>query len=79
MYLYLLFKRSQVFWVFKYFNKEVKKLTDKVIKVVRYDRGGEYYDNFTEIRQKEELLAQFLKKEDIVPQCTMSVMPTKMV
>jgi transposase InsO family protein len=71
MYLYLIFEKSDVFQMFKDFKREVEKQTDKVIKIVRSDRGGEYYGRFTEMGQREGPLARFLKEEGIVPQYTM--------
>jgi hypothetical protein len=65
MYLYLLFEKSEVFQVFKDFKKKVEKHTSEVIKMVRSDRGNEYYSHFTEMGQKEGLLAWFLKRKEL--------------
>ena len=42
---YLLKQKSQAFDVFKNFQAMVKKESDKFIKVLRLDRGGEFMSN----------------------------------
>ena len=70
MYLYLLLEKADVLNAFKDFKKEVEKQLGKSIKIVRSDRGGEYYGRYTEMGQKPGPLARFLKEEGIVPQYT---------
>jgi len=43
-YLYLIHEKSQALDVFKAYKAEVENQLNKKIKVVRSDRGGEYYD-----------------------------------
>ena len=42
---YLLKHKSQAFHVFKIFKAMVEKESDRLIKVLRSDRGGEYMSN----------------------------------
>lgn len=42
--LYLLYSKDEDFDAFKFFKIEVEKQCGKNIKVVRSDRGEEYYD-----------------------------------
>ena len=48
MYLYMLHKKSEALDAFKIFKAEVEKQCGKQIKIVRSDRGGEYYGRYTE-------------------------------
>ena len=43
MYIYLLHNKNEALGVFKVFKAEVEKQCGKQIKIVRIDRGGEYY------------------------------------
>ena len=47
MYLYLQFEKSEALDAFKTYNAEVEKQTRKTIKIVKSDRGGEYYGRYT--------------------------------
>ena len=70
-YLYLFHEKSQAVDVFKQYKVEVENQLHKRIKVVRFDRGGEYngkYDGFGE--QRPSLFAKFLEECGIVPQYT---------
>ena len=67
-YLYLIHEKSQSFDVFKNFKAKVENQLSKKIKVVRYDRGGEYYgryDGFGE--QRLGPFAKYLMECGIVP------------
>ena len=48
MYLYMLHNKSEALEVFKVFKAEVEKQYEKQIKIVRSDRGSEYYGRYTE-------------------------------
>jgi len=45
------------------------------VKIVRSDRGGEYYGRYDESRQHPGPFAKFLEKRDICAQYTMSSTP----
>lgn len=77
MYLYLLFEKGDVFQAFKDYKVEVEKQLGKVIKIVRSDRGGEYYGRFTDKGQREGPFARYLREEGIVPQYTMPGTPSQ--
>ena len=71
MYLYLFHNKSKALDVFKIFKAEVEKQCGQKIKIVRSDRGGEYYGKYTEIGQAPGLFAKFLQEHGIVAQYTM--------
>ena len=48
MYLYLLYDKAEAFDTFKTYKVEVEKHKENKIKIVRSDRGGEYYGRYTE-------------------------------
>lgn len=75
MYLYLISEKSQAIYSFKNFKLEVEKQKDKKIKIVRSDRGGEYYGRYTENGQAPGPFDKFLQEEGIVHQYTMSGTP----
>ena len=60
MYIYLLHNKNEVLGAFKVFKAEVEKQCGKQIKIVRTDRGGEYYDRYTEDGQTPSPFAKFL-------------------
>ena len=75
MYLYLIREKFEVPQAFKDFKLEVEKQLGKPIKVVKSDRGGEYYGRHIEMGQMLGPFAQFLKENGIVPQYTMPGKP----
>lgn len=75
MYLYLLHNKSEALDVFKIFKAEVEKQCNKQIKIVRSDRGGEYYGRYTEDGQAPGPFAKFLQENGIVAQYTMPGTP----
>ncbi|KAL4295771.1 hypothetical protein GQ457_12G011150 [Hibiscus cannabinus] len=75
MYLYMLHHKSEALEAFKVFKAEVEKQCDKQIKIVRTDRGGEYYGRYTEDGQVPGPFAKFLQDNGIVGQYTMSGSP----
>ena len=60
MYLYLLRTKDEALDAFKNFKAEVEKQCGKQIKIVRSDRGGEYYGRYTENGQAPGLFVKFL-------------------
>ena len=50
-----------------YYN-EVKRQLDINVKIIRYDRGGEYYGRYDEIGQHPSPFAKFLQKRGICAQ-----------
>jgi len=76
-YLYLIHEKSQSLDVFKSFKAEVKLQLEKKIKVVKSDRGGEYYGRYDGLGEPcPGPFALFLKECGIVPQYTMPGKPS---
>ncbi|KAL4376734.1 hypothetical protein GQ457_02G021410 [Hibiscus cannabinus] len=75
MYLYMLHHKSESLEAFKVFKAEVEKQCGKQIKIVRTDRGGEYYGRYTENGKVHGPFVKFLQDNDIVGQYTMPGSP----
>jgi len=75
MYLYILHNKSEALEAFKVFKVEVEKQCEKQIKIVRTDRGGEYYGRYTEDGQAQGPFAKFLQQNGIIAQYTMPDSP----
>jgi transposase InsO family protein len=75
MYLYLLTDKVKALNAFKTYKVEVEKQKEKKIKIVRSDRGGEYYGRYTKKGQMIGPFAKFLEEEGIVAQYTMPGTP----
>ncbi|KAL5858701.1 hypothetical protein ACOSQ3_006159 [Xanthoceras sorbifolium] len=75
MYLYLLHNKNEALNAFKIFKAEVEKQCGKQIKIVRLDRGGEYYGRYTESGQAPGPFVRFLQENGIVAQYTMPGSP----
>ncbi|KAL6323868.1 hypothetical protein AAG906_005864 [Vitis piasezkii] len=71
MYLYILHNKNEALDDFKVFNAEVEKQCGKQIKIVRSNRGGEYYGRYMEDGQALGPFAKFLQENGIVAQYTM--------
>jgi hypothetical protein len=71
-YIYLIKERSEVLNKFKIFKAEVENQHDIKIKVVRFDRGREYYNRHTPYGQVPAPFARFLQENGIVAQYSMS-------
>ena len=69
-YIFLLNEKSQALETFKIFKAEAKKQLNRVIKVVRSDRGGEYYGRYTESGQNKGPFALYLEECGIKAQYT---------
>ena len=75
MYLYMFHHKSEALEAFKVFKAEVEKQCSKQIKIVRTDRGGEYYGRYIEDGQAHGPFAKFLQDNGIVAQYTMPGSP----
>ena len=71
MYLYLLRSKDEALDAFKVFKAEVETQCGKHIKIVRSNRGGEYYGKYTENGQVPGAFAKFFQENGIVAQYTM--------
>ena len=79
MYLYMLHTKSEALDAFKIFKAEVEKQCGKKIKIVRSDRGGEYYGRYIEDGQAPGPFAKFFKSMGLFPNTPCLVHPTRMV
>ena len=61
--------------VLETFIKEVERQLDKKVKIIRFDRGGEYYGKHSESGQCLGPFAKFLESHGIYTQYTMSGTP----
>ena len=75
MYLYMLRSKDEALEAFKVFKAEVEKQYGKKVKIVRSDRGGEYYGRYIENGQALGPFARFLQEHGIVAQYTTSGSP----
>jgi transposase InsO family protein len=71
-YIYPIKKRSEALDKFKVFNAEVENQHNIKIKIVKSDRGGEYYAHHTSYGQVPGPFARFLQENGIVDQFSMS-------
>ena len=71
MYLYILHNKNEALDAFKVFQAKAEKQCGKQIKIVRSDRGGEYYGRYLEDGQTPGPFAKFLQEHGIVAQYTM--------
>jgi hypothetical protein len=62
MYIYFLNDKAEALNAFKTYKVEVEKQKEKKIKIVRFDRCGEYYGRYKEKGQMVGPFAQFLKE-----------------
>ena len=75
MYLYLIYDKAEALDAFKTYKTEVENQHEKKIKILRSDRGGEYYGKYTEHGQSKGPFARFLESEGIIAQYTMPGTP----
>ncbi|KAM2808794.1 hypothetical protein PS2_043635 [Malus domestica] len=68
--IFLIKEKSAVLECFKIFKNEVEKQLNLVIKIVRSDRGGEYFGRYTEAGQQKGPFAYYLEQQGIVAQYT---------
>jgi hypothetical protein len=71
-YIYLIKERSEALDKFKIFKAEVENQHNIKIKLVRSDRGGEYYGRHTPYGQVPGPFVRFLQENGIVAQYSMS-------
>ena len=74
-YVYLLHEKSQSVDAQEVFINEVERNLDKNVKIVKFDRGGEYYGKYDETRQCPGPFAKFLESSGICAKYTMSGTP----
>ena len=60
MYLFLLYDKCEALDAFKIYKTKEKKQLGKQIKMVKSDKGGEYYGGYTEREQLSGPFAKFL-------------------
>ena len=75
MHLYKLHNKNEVLDAFKVFKAEVEKQCGKPIKIVRTDRGGEYYGRYIKDEQAPGPFAKFFQEHGIVSQYIMPDSP----
>ncbi|KAD4385252.1 hypothetical protein E3N88_25420 [Mikania micrantha] len=75
MYLYLIKDKSESLTTFKDYKTEVENQLDLKIKIVRSDRGDEYYGRHTDVGQAPGPFYEFCKGQGIVNQYTMPGTP----
>ncbi|KAM2263585.1 hypothetical protein ACFXTI_039852 [Malus domestica] len=69
-YTFLISEKSAVFNWFIIFKTEVEKQLNRQIKIVRFDRRGEYFGRFTEAGQQKGYFALYLQQQGIIAQYT---------
>ncbi|KAM1231132.1 hypothetical protein ACFX2F_041302 [Malus domestica] len=74
-YIYLLKETSEAVNALQVFITEVERQLDKKVKIVRSDRGGEFYGKYDESGQCPGLFAKLLEKHGICAQYTMPGTP----
>jgi len=74
-YVYLLHEKSQVVDALKIYLNEVERQLDRKVRVVRSNRGGEYYGRYDETGLHLGSFVKLLKKHDIYVQYTMPDTP----
>ena len=79
MYLYMIRNKDEALNAFKVFKAEVEKQCGKQIKIVKTDRGGEYYGRYTKDGQAPGPFAKFLQDHGIVANTLCLVLQTRMV
>jgi len=72
---YLLHEKSQSVNALEVYINEVERQLDRKVKIVRSDRGGEYYGRYDESGQHPGPFAKFLEKRGICAQYTMPGTP----
>ena len=75
MYLYLLRLKDEALDAFKVFKVEVENQCGKHIRIVRSDRGGEYYGKYTENGQALGAFTKFLQENGIFSHYTVPGSP----
>ena len=68
-------EKSQAVDILEIYVNEVERQLDKNVKIIRSDRGGEYYGKYNETGQCPGPFAKFLEKHGIAAQYTMPGSP----
>jgi len=68
-------EKSQAVDTLEVYVNEIERQLDKRVKIVRSDRGGEYYEKYNKNGQCPGPLAKFLEKRGICAQYTMPGTP----
>ena len=71
----MLHEKSQAINALEVFITEVERQLGRKVKIIRSDRGGEYYGRYDESGQHPGPFAKFLEKCGICAQYTMSGTP----
>ena len=74
-FIYLLKEKSQAADTLKVYVNEVERQLDRKVKIIRSDRGGEYYGKYNESGQCSGPFAKFLEEHGICAQYTMTGTP----
>ena len=74
-YVFFIKEKADALEMFKVFRTEVEKQLGKVIKIVRSDRGGEYYGKHGDVGQQKGPFARYFQDNGIVAQYTMPGSP----
>ncbi|GJU64837.1 retrovirus-related pol polyprotein from transposon TNT 1-94 [Tanacetum coccineum] len=74
-YVYLIKEKSESLDVFKIFKAEVENQLNRKIKIVRSDRGGEYYGKHFDLGQSLRLFTLYCQENEIVNHFTMPYTP----
>ena len=64
-YIYLLHEKYQTVNALEIYLNEVERQLDRKVKIIRSDRGGEYYRRYDETRQHPGSFAKLLQKRGI--------------
>jgi hypothetical protein len=64
-YIYLLHEKSQAVNALEVYITEVERQLERNVKIIRLDRGGEYYEKYCESRQCPGPFAKLLEKHGI--------------
>ena len=74
-YVYLLHEKSQAVDALEVYIVEVERQLDKKVKIIRLDRGGEYYGRYDGLGQRPGPFAKLVEKHGICAQYTMAGTP----
>ena len=74
-YIYLLHEKSQYVDALEVYINEIERQLDRKVKIIRSDRGGEYYGKYNKSGQCSGPFAKFLERRGICAQYTMPGTP----
>ena len=78
-YVYLLHEKCQAVDALEIYLNEVERQLDWKVKIIRFDRGGEYYERYDQTRQHPSPLLSFFKNVAFVCNTQCLVHHNKMV